>query len=111
VTEDRRVRVTALVESLEHVCCRYRAAAFQPFLAQAGYRLELRPLPRRPWHRLGLPPPPPDADAAGLQRKPLAPCHLYPLPPPAPVARARPPPRLRPRRFPARLARAPRPAQ
>jgi glycosyltransferase involved in cell wall biosynthesis len=71
------VRVTALVESLEHVCCRYRAAAFQPFLAQAGYRLELRPLPRRPWHWLGLPHHLQGADAVVLQRKLLAPWQLY----------------------------------
>jgi glycosyltransferase involved in cell wall biosynthesis len=43
-----------LVESPEHVCCRYRLAAFVPYLEQAGYRLELRTLPRGWWARLGL---------------------------------------------------------
>jgi glycosyltransferase involved in cell wall biosynthesis len=49
------VHLTALVESPRHVCCRYRLAAFRPWLEQAGHRLELRPLPRRwwSWFRLG----------------------------------------------------------
>jgi glycosyltransferase involved in cell wall biosynthesis len=40
------VRLIALVESPEHVCCRYRLAAYRPLLEQAGHRLELRSLPR-----------------------------------------------------------------
>ena len=42
------VHLTALVESPDHVCCRYRLAAFRPFLERAGHTLELVALPRRP---------------------------------------------------------------
>jgi glycosyltransferase involved in cell wall biosynthesis len=71
------VRLTALVESFEHVCCRYRLAAFCPRLEQAGYHLELRPWPRRwcSWLRLER-----DlraADAVILQRKLLSSWHLH----------------------------------
>jgi glycosyltransferase involved in cell wall biosynthesis len=43
-----------LVDSPEHVCCRYRLAAFRPFLERAGHTLELRALPRRWWARIRL---------------------------------------------------------
>ncbi len=43
-----------LVDHPEHVCCRYRLAAFRPFLEQAGHTLELRGLPRRWWSRIRL---------------------------------------------------------
>jgi glycosyltransferase involved in cell wall biosynthesis len=48
------VHWTALVESVDHVCCRYRLAAFRPFLERAGHTLELRPLPHDAWSRLTL---------------------------------------------------------
>jgi glycosyltransferase involved in cell wall biosynthesis len=48
------VRLTALVESADHVCCRYRLAAFRPLLEAAGHRLTLVPLPRVWWSRLRL---------------------------------------------------------
>jgi glycosyltransferase involved in cell wall biosynthesis len=48
------VHLVALVESPEHVCCRYRLAAFRPALEEAGHTLELRSLPRRWWLRLRL---------------------------------------------------------
>ncbi|HMF18346.1 MAG TPA: glycosyltransferase family 4 protein [Gemmataceae bacterium] len=41
------MRIVALVKSPEHVCCRYRLAAFRPDLEAAGHRLELRTWPRR----------------------------------------------------------------
>src|SRR5262249_29951739 len=41
------VHLTALVEEPEHVCCRYRVAAYRPYLERAGHSLELRPRPRR----------------------------------------------------------------
>jgi glycosyltransferase involved in cell wall biosynthesis len=44
----------ALVDHPEHVCCRYRLAAFRPFLEQAGHTLELRAMPRRWLARLAL---------------------------------------------------------
>ena len=40
------MHLVALVESENHVCCRYRLAAFRSLLAAAGHVLELRPLPR-----------------------------------------------------------------
>ncbi|MHB1422418.1 MAG: glycosyltransferase [Gemmataceae bacterium] len=43
-----------LVDHPEHVCCRYRLAAFRPLLEQAGHTLELLTLPRHWWSRLGL---------------------------------------------------------
>jgi glycosyltransferase involved in cell wall biosynthesis len=43
-----------VVDHPEHICCRYRLAAFRPFLEQAGYTLELRTLPRSWWSRLGF---------------------------------------------------------
>ncbi len=48
------MHLTALVESPNHVCCRYRLAAFRPFLEAAGHSLELQPLPRQWWNRLRL---------------------------------------------------------
>jgi glycosyltransferase involved in cell wall biosynthesis len=46
--------LTALVESPDHVCCRYRLAAFRPFLEREGHELELCPLPRPWWRRWRL---------------------------------------------------------
>ncbi len=43
-----------LVDHPEHVCCRYRLAAFRPFLEQAGHTLELQAVPRRWWSRLAF---------------------------------------------------------
>lgn len=43
-----------LVDHAEHVCCRYRLAAFRPFLEQAGHTLELLTLPCHWWSRLGF---------------------------------------------------------
>jgi len=48
------VHWVALVESVDHVCCRYRLAAFHPALEQAGHTLELRPFPRGWWSRWQL---------------------------------------------------------
>jgi glycosyltransferase involved in cell wall biosynthesis len=48
------MRWTALVESPDHVCCRYRLRAFEPFFAPYGHTLEYVPLPRRWWGRLGV---------------------------------------------------------
>jgi glycosyltransferase involved in cell wall biosynthesis len=43
--EDSPVHLVALVDGIDHVCCRYRLAAFRPFLERAGHTLELRPWP------------------------------------------------------------------
>lgn len=66
------MRLAALVEGEDHVCCRYRLKAFQPHLASRGHTLDLRELPRGMWNRFRL-----GADLAGhdaviLQRKLLS---------------------------------------
>ena len=48
------MHLTALVESADHVCCRYRLEAFRPHLEAAGHTLGLRPVPRDAWSRLWL---------------------------------------------------------
>jgi glycosyltransferase involved in cell wall biosynthesis len=48
------VRLVALVDGADHVCCRYRLAAFRPALEAAGHSLDLVPLPKRWWARLLL---------------------------------------------------------
>jgi glycosyltransferase involved in cell wall biosynthesis len=40
------VRLVALVESADHICCRYRVSAFRPAFARAGFTLDVTPLPR-----------------------------------------------------------------
>jgi glycosyltransferase involved in cell wall biosynthesis len=52
--EDRAVHLVALVETADHVCCRYRLAAFCGHLERAGHRLDIRPLPGSWWRRLWL---------------------------------------------------------
>jgi glycosyltransferase involved in cell wall biosynthesis len=71
------VRLTALVESPDHVCCRYRVLAFRPWLERAGHRLDLRPWPKRWWSRLRLGRALRDADVVVLQRKLLPVWQLY----------------------------------
>jgi glycosyltransferase involved in cell wall biosynthesis len=71
------VRLTALVESPEHVCCRYRLAAFRPFLEGAGHTLELRPWPRAWWSRLRLSRELHNADVVIVQRRLLPAWQLY----------------------------------
>jgi glycosyltransferase involved in cell wall biosynthesis len=63
------MRLIALVESPEHVCCRYRLAAFRPHFKAHGHTLEAYPWPRQWWDwaaalRLAR-----RADAVVLQRK------------------------------------------
>lgn len=67
------MRVVALVESHDHVCCRYRIAAFRPHLAAAGHRLEIQPLPRSTFARLLIGRDLQHADAVIVQRKLLPP--------------------------------------
>ncbi len=64
--------VVALVESPDHVCCRYRVTAFRPHLERAGYRLDVRPFPRAWWSRLRLGRSVRDADVIIVQRRLLA---------------------------------------
>lgn len=68
-THHSSLRVVALVESESHVCCRYRVAAFRPALAEAGYSLTLRSLPRSFWGRVQLYRSLRSADVVVLQRR------------------------------------------
>jgi len=63
------VRIVALVESEDHVCCRYRVAAFREPLAAAGHQLDIRSLPRTTFGRFAIGRGLADADAVVVQRK------------------------------------------
>lgn len=63
------MRIAALAESVEHVCCRYRLAAFAPALAAHGHALELRALPTTLFGRLAIGRDLSGADAVIVQRK------------------------------------------
>lgn len=63
------MRVIALVESADHVCCRYRLRAFVDEFRAAGHALELVPLPSGVWDRLRALASVGRADAVILQRK------------------------------------------
>jgi hypothetical protein len=63
------MRLVGLVEHPEHVCCRYRLAAFRPFLERAGHQLELRSLPRSWWSWLHIKHLVGRADAVVVQRR------------------------------------------
>jgi glycosyltransferase involved in cell wall biosynthesis len=65
----RLVRIVALVESVDHVCCRYRVAAFRDAFAAAGHEFHIRPLPRTPLARLLIGREIDGADAVVVQRK------------------------------------------
>jgi glycosyltransferase involved in cell wall biosynthesis len=59
----------ALVESPDHVCCRYRIAAFRPHLERTGHSLELRSFPTKLWQWVTLFRDIAKADCVILQRK------------------------------------------
>lgn len=63
------MRLIALVEAPDHVCCRYRLSAFTHALAAAGHTLELRAVPRSLWGRTFWSADLAQADAVILQRK------------------------------------------
>jgi glycosyltransferase involved in cell wall biosynthesis len=63
------VRVVALVESEDHVCCRYRVAAFRDPLTTAGHRLDIRALPSTTFGRFAIGRGLDDADVVVVQRK------------------------------------------
>jgi glycosyltransferase involved in cell wall biosynthesis len=63
------LRVVALVESVDHVCCRYRLQPFCAPLAQCGHHLSIRPLPQNPLGRLAIGYGLESADAVIVQRK------------------------------------------
>lgn len=64
--------MVALVETVDHVCCRYRLAAFRPALRDIGHSLELVPLPRGLFARVRLFHSLRSADLVVLQRKLLS---------------------------------------
>jgi glycosyltransferase involved in cell wall biosynthesis len=72
------MRIVALVKSADHVCCRYRLAAYQPFLEYQGHTLDLRPWPQTWLSRLWLHNSVGQADVLILQRK-MPPAWQYPL--------------------------------
>jgi glycosyltransferase involved in cell wall biosynthesis len=63
------VKLVALVDAVDHVCSRYRLAAFEPYLVAAGHTLVLRPLPDGLFARATLFRELRAADAVILQRK------------------------------------------
>jgi glycosyltransferase involved in cell wall biosynthesis len=71
------VRLIALVDSPEHVCCRYRVAAFRPLLEAAGHPVQLRTWPRNWWGWFGLGGAVREADAVLVQRRLLAGWQLH----------------------------------
>jgi glycosyltransferase involved in cell wall biosynthesis len=74
------MRITAFVKSLDNVCCRYRLAAYRPFLEEAGHRLEIQPWPRGWWSQLWLRRQIGRADVIILQRRLPSPWQLSMLP-------------------------------
>ena len=70
------MRLTALVDSPGHVCCRYRLAALRPYLEESGHSLALRSLPRHFWQWFRLGRELRDTDAVILRRKLLQPWQL-----------------------------------
>ncbi len=66
------MHLTALVDDLDHVCCRYRVTAFRPWFEKAGHRLDVRPWPRSAWGWLRLGSTLSSSDVVILQRKLLA---------------------------------------
>ncbi len=48
------MHLVALVDSPDHVCCRYRVTAFKPYLAAAGHTVEAVAIPKWWWSRLLL---------------------------------------------------------
>ncbi|HYT90002.1 MAG TPA: hypothetical protein VEL76_14950, partial [Gemmataceae bacterium] len=71
------MQVIALVESPEHVCCRYRVAPLRAHLERVGHQLEIRPWPRHWWGWFAIGRQIRHADAVLLQRKLLQRWQLY----------------------------------
>jgi glycosyltransferase involved in cell wall biosynthesis len=71
------MRLIGLVDGLEHVCCRYRLAAYRPELEAAGHELRLAAIPRRPWKWIALAAQLQEADVVIWLRKLPAPWQLF----------------------------------
>lgn len=63
------MKLLALTEGADHVCYRYRIAAFEPALAAQGWSLEVVPLSKRSWSRFAELRRAAEADVVVLQRK------------------------------------------
>jgi glycosyltransferase involved in cell wall biosynthesis len=77
MTEGNGVHLIGLVDGLEHVCCRYRLAAYRPELEAAGHELRLAVIPRQPWKWISLAAQLQKADAVIWLRKLPAPWQLF----------------------------------
>jgi len=73
------VHLIALVDSPDHVCCRYRLRAFEPHFVRAGHSLELRSLPKNFWDRIHMGSSLQNADAVIVQRKLLSTWQVWAL--------------------------------
>jgi glycosyltransferase involved in cell wall biosynthesis len=71
------VHILGLCPHPEHVCARYRLAAFRPHLARAGIQLDLEPIPSGAIERLRLFKRLGQFDAVILQRRLLSPVYLH----------------------------------
>ncbi len=71
------MHLTALVDKEDHVCCRYRLAAYRSAFSQAGHELEFRPWPRRWWHWFRLSRELAATDVVIWQRRLLTPWQLF----------------------------------
>jgi glycosyltransferase involved in cell wall biosynthesis len=63
------MHITALVKSHDHVCCRYRIAAFRPHLEALGHRVDIRPWSSAWFLQQLFPSFHPHLDALIIQRK------------------------------------------
>src|SRR5438046_359734 len=70
------MRVLALVKDLNHVCCRYRLAAFQPYFTNAGHGFQTLVWPKPWWRFLGMQKHLRQADVLIVQRRLLSPWQL-----------------------------------
>jgi len=69
MNRDMPKKVAALVESIDHVCYRYRLQAFEPYLNLRGWDIEVHPIPRGIIASLKLVRTIRSADVVFLQRK------------------------------------------
>src|SRR5438552_17844971 len=63
------MRITAMVKRHDHVCCRYRVAAFQPSLQAFGHAVDIRPWSSGWFLQQMLPSLLDDSDVLVVQRK------------------------------------------
>jgi glycosyltransferase involved in cell wall biosynthesis len=71
------VNILALVEAVDHVCCRYRVLAFRDAFHEAGHALAIRRAPSHRWDWLRVLPAVRRADLVVLQRRLVSRLPLY----------------------------------